>query len=217
MKRILHEVTQWALTRPALRGLALSHKEKGELKAWERQGRPVPPPHAVKQDTLRHYAKQHGLKVLVETGTHYGDMVAAMQSWFEKIYSIELSRHLHEFCLRRFGRHRKIELIHGDSGIELGRLLPVLGQPALFWLDGHYSGGITARGAKDTPIYEELEHILASRHDGHVIIVDDARCFGSEPSYPTIADLSAFVRARAPQMEIAVEDDSIRITPAPKR
>ena len=88
-----------------------------------------------------------------------------------------------------------------------------LQQPALFWLDGHYSAGDTARGEKDTPLYEELEQILRAPDLGHVIVIDDARCFGSDPAYPTLPALTAYVRSRRPEVEIAVADDSIRITP----
>jgi hypothetical protein len=52
----------------------------------------VPPPHIVKQQTLRSYSKKFGLNILVETGTLHGDMVEAMKKDFERIYSIELNR-----------------------------------------------------------------------------------------------------------------------------
>jgi len=53
-------------------------------------------------------------------------------------------------------------------------------QAALFWLDGHYSGESTAHGAETTPIYEELQQIFDADNRGHVIIIDDARCFESD-------------------------------------
>ena len=55
---------------------------------------------------------------------------------------------------------KNVELLHGDSGTELGNVMNKINQPALFWLDGHYSAGVTAKGDKDTPIYEELVCIL---------------------------------------------------------
>lgn len=183
------------------------------LEEWERQGRPAPPPHVVKQRVLRQYAERYHLRILVETGTYRGDMVAAMKPVFDKIYSIELSDALFEQARRRFARDATVELIHGDSGRELGALLERIAQPALFWLDGHYSAGDTVRGEKDTPLYEELDHILRAPDRGHVIIIDDARCFGSDPAYPTLAALRDYVLARRPHLQVAVADDSIRITP----
>jgi hypothetical protein len=43
------------------------------------QGKPVPPPHFVKQSVVRKYAKKFRIEVLVETGTYHGAMVEAMR------------------------------------------------------------------------------------------------------------------------------------------
>jgi len=188
-------------------------KEQQEVEAWERRGRPVPPPHRIKQETLRQIADEYGLQILVETGTYLGDMVESLKGRFKKIYSIELSRELYNQATKRFAKDGNVELIHGDSGVVLAALLSRIDQPALFWLDGHYSAGVTARGKKDTPIFEELGHILSSMCPGHVIIVDDARCFGEDPGYPTIAELSAFVHSKCDHRDIRVVTDMIRITP----
>lgn len=88
-----------------------------------------------------------------------------------------------------------------------------INQPALFWLDGHYSAGVTAKGEKHTPIYEELEHILGTQERKHVIIIDDARLFGTDPAYPNLEELSDFIKAKRNNVDILVQDDSIRITP----
>jgi hypothetical protein len=104
--------------------------------------------------------------------------------------------------------------MRGDSGRELGRMMAKIDQPALFWLDGHYSASVTARGEKDTPIFEELEHILRAPDLGHVIVIDDARHFGSDPAYPTIEELRKYVVSKRPHARITVEGDSIRITPS---
>ena len=199
---------------PLRRQLATAAKARGELYAWIRAGRPVPPPHTVKQMTVRVYAYRFGLRILIETGTYYGDMVAAMEPDFGLIYSIELGADLHQRAVERFAGHGSVVLIQGDSGVELGRLLPQVQRPALFWLDGHYSEGVTAKGPKDTPIMEEIDHILAADDIGHVVIIDDARVFGSDPAYPTVADLTRTVRERWPAAKVVVSDDSIRVLSA---
>ncbi len=186
--------------------------ERRRLAEWESSGRPAPPPHLVKQKVLRRYAKQYGLRVLVETGTFMGDMVEAMRRHFDKIYSIELGDELYEKARLRFARHAHIKLIHGDSGVALADVMREIDRPALFWLDGHFSAGETARGAKDSPIYEELTHILNAPDLGHVIVIDDARCFGADPSYPAVEELAEFVNSKRPSA-VTVEDDSIRIVP----
>jgi hypothetical protein len=136
-----------------------------------------------------------------------------MKDSFDRLYSIELSKELYEKTKERFKGVKHIELIHGDSGLELGNVIKKINQPALFWLDGHYSAGDTARGDKETPIYEEMSHILNATDRGDVIIIDDARCFGTDPSYPSIVELSDFIRSKRINIDIVVQDDSIRITP----
>lgn len=189
-------------------------EQKAELARWERQGRPAQQPHLIKQQTLREYAKTYGLRILVETGTHWGDMVEAMKADFEHIYSIELSAFLYKMALMRFRGANNIELIQGDSGNELKYVVSKLNQPALFWLDGHYSGEGTARGDKDTPIKEELYHILKTNM-GHVIIIDDARCFGVDPAFPSLEELFSFIKSLNSNVDVCVQEDRITITPKP--
>jgi len=187
--------------------------QKQELIKWEKKGRPVPPPHMEKQGVLQGYAKQYGLRTFVETGTYRGDMVEAMRNTFTRIYSIELREDLYRRARKRFRRHKHIEIISGDSGKVFKTLIPNLTTPTLFWLDGHYSGGNTAKGEKDSPIYEELAHIFNSPDIGHIIIIDDAHCFSNPDcqDYPSLCDLEKFILSARPDAYITVENDSIRI------
>jgi hypothetical protein len=205
-----HPLQAWLVARRRRRE---REGQEGELRAWEARGRPIPPPHAAKQQVLRSFAQRYGLKIFVETGTYRGEMVEAMKPLFEKIYSIELSEQLFAAARRRFRWDRHVELIRGDSGQQLGRIMSRIDRPALFWLDGHYSAGPTARGEKDTPLFEELDHILRAPDLGHVIVIDDARLFGSDPAYPTLEQLRAHVVSQRRQVRVSVEGDSIRITP----
>lgn len=200
------------LYRP-IRNLLDRRRDEKAMQEWRKAGCPIPPPHRVKQAVLRQYARRYRLTVLVETGTYYGDMVNAMTYAFRQIYSIELSEDLFKRAQKRFGDKAHIELICGDSAKVLPSVLNQLSEPALFWLDGHYSGGPTARGAEDTPILAELDQILAMPDIGHVIVVDDARCFGADAAYPTLEALKEYVLARRPNVRYAVEGDSIRIAP----
>tara|TARA_B110001454_G_scaffold216159_1_gene238916 strand:+ start:1162 stop:1818 length:657 start_codon:yes stop_codon:yes gene_type:complete len=212
MKQLLKEIIKTPPLYIPLRNWLHAKRQKKELIEWENEGRPVPPPHIVKQRTIRSFAEKFGPKILIETGTYYGDMVEAMKGYFNQIYSIELSEELYEKAKKRFDGEENVRIIHGDSGVELGRLVGRIEEPALFWLDGHYSAGVTARGDKDTPIYEELTHIFNSHLSKYVIIIDDARCFGNDPAYPSIKELSDFIKAKRPHAQIEVKDDSIRIT-----
>ena len=184
-----------------------------EVVAWERSGRPAPVPHAVKQMALLSFAQEYQLRVFVETGTYFGDMVAAMTDHFDEIYSIELSKEYYERARKRFKGLRHVHLVRGDSGKELENIARQISQPALFWLDAHYSGGSTARGNNDTPVFEELHAVLSSKGACGVIIIDDARFFGRDPNYPSIDQLRDFVASIRPDLDFIVENDSVRITP----
>jgi len=196
-------------------GLIQKWKESRALAKWEREGRPSPPPHIVKQQNLREYGQRYGLDVLVETGTFKGDMMEAMKADFRRLYSIELADHFHAEAVKRFSSEPKIEILHGDSGRVLSELVPKLDGPALFWLDGHYSAGNTARGDKDTPVMEELGHIFSRPDLKCAILIDDARLFEgkSEQVYPSVEEVRQFVARHRPDWKVEVATDSIRITP----
>ena len=180
---------------------------------WKEAGRPVPPPPPVKQAIVRQFAKQFGTRTLVETGTFRGEMIHAMRRTFDNIYSIELDPVLFNEARVRFAKFSHITILQGDSGAVLSDLLKRIDEPCLFWLDGHWSDGPTARGSKETPIMEESLSILGHRCKGHVILIDDARCFTGEADYPTIAQLKDIYCGNRPDLAFDVADDIIRIVP----
>ncbi len=173
-------------------------KKMAEL--WERNGRQGSPPHIIKQEIIAGFGKRFRCKTLVESGTFLGDMVYAQKDNFEKIYSIELSPELWQKAARRFRNAKHIKIIQGDSGKVMSEIAPLLQRKALFWLDGHYSGGITAKGEKECPIYEELESILQNNQSNHVMLIDDARLFNGTHDYPGLDELFDFVKAPAEQL-----------------
>lgn len=181
------------------------------ISRW-RKNKVVPPPHSLKQQVIKDFAKKFGLNILVETGTYYGDMIESTKTYFDQIYSIELSEELYQKAKQRFDGEENIKIIQGDSGVELEKLLEKIKDPTLFWLDAHYSSGVTARGDKDTPIIQELTHIFNTNLSEVVIIIDDARIFGHDPAYPSIKELNNFVKTNRPNANIEIKDDSIRIT-----
>jgi hypothetical protein len=180
-------------------------------RAWEKQGRPSPPPHIVKEEVIRDYAKTFNTHILIETGTYLGDMVHAMKKSFSRIISFELDEKLAAQAQQRFAKDNHIEIVQGDSGKLLAGYLATIDVRCLFWLDGHYSGGITAKGSLETPIKNELTAILSHAVDGHVILIDDARCFTGENDYPTLDELKNFVAEHKPNWRFTVETDVIRV------
>lgn len=195
----------------SLRSAAKAARAPHQIRQWEHLGKCGPPPHAIKQQVLKHYASQYGLRILVESGTYHGDMIDALKGSFETIYSIELNTTLFNKARWRFRAEPHIKLINGDSSKELPAVLQQLEGPALFWLDGHYSAGVTSHGDLSTPIFDEVRHVLTARESRHVMVIDDARCFGSETDYPTISELTEFIRGLRPDLQVEVEYDSIRV------
>jgi hypothetical protein len=179
--------------------------------SWVLSGRPIPPPSFVKVRTVKQYGRRFALRTLVETGTCYGDMVAAVEGDFEKVLSVELGEELYLMAAQRFAEAKHVTILHGDSGKVMADILAQVNKPCLFWLDSHYSGGVTARAVLDTPIRDELQcimsHPLATQH---VILIDDARDFTGEGDYPNVQELRSLALASG-YRSFRVQDDIIRI------
>lgn len=184
---------------------------KREYKEWLAKGSPIPPCSFKKHKYLIDQLKKYKLHIFVETGTFHGDTTWEMSRHCKSVYTIELSRHLYEKAAQRFKWNKKVQPLQGDSGEQLKNVMSQLDEPALFWLDGHYSAGETAKGNKVTPIFEELSHILNDSQNKHVIIIDDARLFGKDPEYPSFENLIDFILERKPSAKIIVENDAVRI------
>jgi hypothetical protein len=113
-------------------------------------------------------------------GHYLGGTVEPVRGAFRRIYSIELGDTLHARARARFAAFPHITLLHGDSGELLPGLLSRIADPSLFWLDGHFSGGQTAKGRLSTPIVAEMQAVLAHPINAPVILVD-----GAPPSEPS--------------------------------
>jgi len=178
---------------------------------WRRKGMKGPPPHLVKVQTVMRYARNKGIRLFVETGTYWGDMIQAVRGLYDEMWSIEVAHDLCVKAVKRFRSDPRIHIVEGDSAVVLPCVLRSISAPCVFWLDGHYSGGNTGRGVEDSPIKEELKHILGHHIRDHVILVDDARCFLGRDGYPTIEELTKQVQACRPEWIVSVVEDIIRI------
>lgn len=182
------------------------------IKKWIADDYPIPPPHVIKQKIVKEYANKHKIDVLVETGTYMGEMILAQIKNFKSIYSIEISPELHRKANELFVNQKKVECFLGDSSDILGSLLYDINKPVLFWLDGHYSEGITSKGKLNTPILKELELILDHRlAQKHVILIDDARCFDGTNDYPTINNIIDILKTKTNNYSLCLKYDIIRI------
>jgi hypothetical protein len=128
---------------------------------------------------------------VIETGTYLGDTSRHFAKLGYEVHTIEVSPKLSDAIfpiLESIG----VNCYCGDSAIVLPRVMQKILQrgttKANFWLDGHWSGGITSRASDyETPIVNELNLIAAflSEFTSVVIAIDDVSCFGNDPSYPS--------------------------------
>ncbi|MGB8783938.1 MAG: hypothetical protein ACLP0H_12420 [Terriglobales bacterium] len=177
---------------------------------WILRGRPLRSPHLLKQRVVREYGERFGLKTLVETGTYYGEMVAAMKGCFAKIYSIEYVPELAKRATRKFVRDQHIRIFCGDSHAVMPEVLTLLNGPALFWLDAGYYGWVGKQGDQQR-LSAELELILSHPYP-HIILLDDARGLTGRDGIPSVSDVRSYVESKFPQRLVAVEYDIMRIT-----
>ena len=174
---------------------------------------PAPATFLEKQTLITRKARELGLKVFVETGTYLGEMIEAQRPHFNKIISIELNTELFRAARTKYSGEPQIQLFQGDSGIVLHDAVKELDEPALFWLDAHYSRGDTAGGDADAPILKELSCLTARNQPRDTILIDDARLFGPKSGYPKLKVIRQFAAQHWPEHFCAVETDVICIQP----
>jgi len=192
-----------------IRQMGFSILSSFEKMKWELSGKPIPPPNKVKQEVVAHIAREKHIVTMVETGTYLGNMIFAQRKNFKKIYSVELSPVFFEKAVKRFKSQSHIKILFGDSSDVLPEIIKELKEPALFWLDGHFSGGETAES--NCPVLNELAAITNSQ-TVHEILIDDARCFDGTNGYPSLEDIRQLLVTKVKSHKIEVDLDIIRIS-----
>ena len=172
----------------------------------------IPPPHAIKARAVINQARGHNVRVLVETGTYLGEMARKCSRHFEQILTIELSEKLAAEAARRLERRRNVRVLCGESSRLLPQILAVIREPVVFWLDAHYSGGATAKGATECPLERELHIIAEHARQDHIILIDDVRLMGSG-EYPSLERVCELARRINPRYQIEIRDDILRCEP----
>lgn len=157
--------------------------------------------------------KKYPNEFFVETGSCLGNGIqnALDAGCFREIYSIELSPHYHRIVCDRFRGCKNVHLVLGDSSTDLEKIIMNLDGSATFWLDGHYSGGDTAKGNTCSPILLELEAIKKHPINNHTILIDDIRLLGTiHFDYVTINNLIEKLLEINPNYTIKFEDGYVQ-------
>ena len=154
-----------------------------ELYGWRKRGYRIPAPTFVKHDLLSQYGLLDG--IWIETGTFRGITTAFLAKTAKHVYSIEPGPELVRSARKRFAKSPNVTIIEGLSEHCLGDVLEKVSGNVSFWLDGHWSEGITFKGPIDTPILQELQEIEnhLGRLDDVRILIDDMRCFDPENEF----------------------------------
>lgn len=160
---------------------------------------------------IKRLAKKYNVDTFIETGTYLGDTVENVKKIFNNIYSIELGRDLAKRAEKRFASDKNIKIMLGDSEQILPLLIKDIKTNILFWLDAHYSRGITTKGRCITPVIGELKAILNNWKAGNVILIDDARLFNGENGFPSLARIKQYLK-KVGKFNIVIAHDVIQIT-----
>ncbi|SKB12338.1 hypothetical protein PL11201_330027 [Planktothrix sp. PCC 11201] len=135
------------------------------------------------QNLMSLLQKEYNIETFIETGTFQGGTAVWASNLFKNVFTIELCQQFYESTSKNYEHIQNIQFLYGHTTEHLKAIVPQLQGSALFWLDAHWSGGITAGQEEECPILEELQIIKASEWE-HFILIDDARMFLSPPHAP---------------------------------
>lgn len=117
-----------------------------------------------------------------------GDGVqSALNSGYDKIFSIELSKDLAENAKNRFRNNELVHVIQGSAHNILSEILENFSnEKIVFWLDAHYSARGTAGENDPNPLMKELSAIENWKNQKKsitpIILIDDMRTFSYSQS-----------------------------------
>jgi hypothetical protein len=165
------------------------------------------------------------LRVAVESGTYLGASAMSLSRLCEEVWTIEASRSLFEQASERLSSFGNVRVVLGSSPTLLPSILRDINRPALFWLDGHWSGGPTAGDQYECPVLDEIRAIDEWNHaDASCFLIDDARFFLGPPpppnhpsEWPTFTEISDLLRRGADRYVTALDDVIIAVPSSHKR
>ena len=167
---------------------------------------------------IRALAHRTGSRHFIETGTYLGNTAMRCSKSFERVITIELDPSLFRQARDYLAKRPNVLCLEGDA---LTLLPVVLARPevtdALVFLDGHFSGGVTAHGDLAEPACEEVSVLAGYKDKINGVIIDDFRCFGRDAGWPKRSVLLKSIEdAFGDDFDYAVHLDQVliwRVTP----
>jgi hypothetical protein len=178
------------------------------------RGTPVNPHSYMKYLALRSLGARTGAKSLIESGTFFGVTSARCASVFDRVITIEVDAQLARRAKEFLSRYENVTVLEGDA-VDL--LPQIFLQPScsrvVVFLDGHFSGGVTGKGAVLEPALLELEILAKNEERICGIVIDDFRLFGLEPGFPKKSELVLAVERLfpPPRFELKIHADQMII------
>jgi len=130
-------------------------------------------------------------KILVETGTFFGDGIErAFSAGFEKVFTCDINKEYVDSAINKF-KDKNLVAKHATSEEALPLFLNEIEEPSVFFLDGHFMPFDSARedlgfgpttkldNYKPCPLIEELNIIKNHHIKTHTILIDDIQDFST--------------------------------------
>jgi hypothetical protein len=159
------------------------------------------------------------LKAAVETGTYLGDSARVLAQHFDRVWTIEIAEHLWK-AAKESHTLPNVEFILGASQDVLSGIDP--GGPSLYWLDGHWSAGVTGGQAYECPVLAEVQELdKLPQAASSAVLIDDARLFLAPPGpphdraqWPMLTDVLDALRDQHQRYVTIIEDVIVAVPPA---
>ena len=158
-------------------------------------------------------------RIFVETGTYKGKTTRWAAQQFDIVHTVEKAAPFFDRYHEELEQLGNVHTYFGDSRDVLSAIVDELeDDSAVFWLDGHWSGGLTAGSDDECPLLDELDIIKHRRND--IIMIDDARLFlaappeGFDPNqWPSIFDIAKVMGDNISDYAIEIFHDTIFLGP----
>jgi hypothetical protein len=160
-----------------------------EVRSWINRSYSSPSPNFIKRKVLI----RNGINCCtwIETGTYLGGTTKILSKHGRSVISIEPDAALFSRAQKKLKHLKNVRILNGLSEDLLPETLSHLYGDICFWLDGHFSSGLTFKGPNPTPILDELATIKINlvHFNNVVILIDDVRLFqspNSDSGYPSL-------------------------------
>lgn len=131
----------------------------------------------------------------IETGTYLGLTARLLARFCNDVTTFEISESVYVFAKKWNSKLKNIKFVNESSdGEGFTAAIRQSSRPIFFWLDAHYSGGITGGNSNEQPLRREIETICGtSTGRSFLALVDDANVFDVDKSYPSISEIEEIV------------------------